>query len=142
MNFVKGLNIFGLDVTQISCLTFDVPPTKYTEGEFGMLGMDTLGNLYKCTGVTVDVTGKIYNWEKVNSSSGTFKRWMKSDWERINPILSDGELGFVAETNQFKVGNGTSKWNELDFVSTGSGGDIGELKITKIIGGNANGSGN
>lgn len=40
------------------------------------------------------------------------------NWEEKNPILLNGEIGFVSNgnlTGQFKIGNGISKWNELNY---------------------------
>ena len=38
-----------------------------------------------------------------------------SNWQQNNPTLLSGELGFVTDTNQLKIGNGTSSWNDLDY---------------------------
>ena len=49
MNFVKHLNLFGLEAKEIPCLTGTGKPTASTEGAAGCLYMDTsTGTMYKC----------------------------------------------------------------------------------------------
>lgn len=38
-----------------------------------------------------------------------------SNWDTKNPVLLDGEVGFETDTKNFKVGNGTSSWQELQY---------------------------
>lgn len=66
-------------------------------------------------------------------------------WTTANPTLLKGEIGIEIDTNKFKIGNGTKKWNELPYVGTdieiaGSGSVIvdavvntstGKLTLTK-----------
>jgi len=44
-----------------------------------------------------------------------------TNWANINPILALGEIGFESDTNKLKVGNGTSAWNNLDYIAGGGG---------------------
>lgn len=44
-----------------------------------------------------------------------------TNWTTNNPVLLAGELGIESDTNKFKIGNGTSAWNELDYAG---GGDL------------------
>ena len=37
------------------------------------------------------------------------------NWNSANPILADGEMGFDTTNKKFKVGNGTTAWNSLDY---------------------------
>lgn len=48
----------------------------------------------------------------------TFKlrRATLEQWTQKNPILVEGEPGYVLDTNQLKIGNGTSNWNELPYL--------------------------
>jgi hypothetical protein len=47
-------------------------------------------------------------------------------WALVNPILADGELGYERDTNQFKVGDGASPWNDLPYGGIkGDKGDVG-----------------
>lgn len=49
-------------------------------------------------------------------------------WKSVNPILEDGELGFVSDatdTQWMKIGNGTDNWNTLPW-KIGPKGDKGD----------------
>lgn len=37
------------------------------------------------------------------------------DWARENPVLADGELGYIKETKQLKIGDGVTRWNDLPY---------------------------
>lgn len=37
------------------------------------------------------------------------------DWARLNPLLAAGEHGYEIGTGKFKIGNGHSRWNELEY---------------------------
>ncbi len=39
-------------------------------------------------------------------------------WTTANPTLLKGEIGIEIDTNKFKIGVGTKKWNELSYVGT------------------------
>ena len=52
MNFVKHLNIFGVEAKEIPCIQGIGAPTESTEGAVGCLYMDTdTGEIYKCIAV-------------------------------------------------------------------------------------------
>ena len=41
------------------------------------------------------------------------------NWQKYNPILSEGELGLILddnETKQFKIGDGVRAWNDLPYI--------------------------
>ena len=40
---------------------------------------------------------------------------IKANWERVNPILAKGEIGIEIDTNQFKIGDGTTAWSGLSY---------------------------
>lgn len=42
------------------------------------------------------------------------RRGSAAEWAASNPILGDGELGYVKDTDHFKVGDGITAWNDLD----------------------------
>ena len=44
------------------------------------------------------------------------KRGLASRWTSTNPILLAGEIGVETDTNKLKVGNGTTAWNDLDYM--------------------------
>ena len=49
------------------------------------------------------------------------RRDTTANWENVDPILADGEIGFDTTVNRFKVGNGVKAWSELDYSgSSGS----------------------
>jgi hypothetical protein len=48
------------------------------------------------------------------------KRGLSEAWERVNPVLKQGEPGFVVDTNRLKVGDGHTAWNDLPYVGAQS----------------------
>lgn len=56
-----------------------------------------------------------------------FRRDISSEWEKFNPILSDGEPGYESDTKKVKIGDGETRWLELDYYLPTSG-DV-ELSI-------------
>ena len=46
-----------------------------------------------------------------------FKRGLSSEWINKNPILDSGEPGYEEDTGNFKVGDGTSRWNDLPYFT-------------------------
>lgn len=48
------------------------------------------------------------------------RRDIAVDWTTNNPVLREGEPGFEIDTNKLKIGDGFSRWNELDYL-TGAG---------------------
>lgn len=59
--------------------------------------------------------------EKTISTRQKQKYDTSSNWTANNIVLLAGEIGIESDTNKFKVGNGTSAWNELDYAG---GGDL------------------
>lgn len=51
-------------------------------------------------------------YDKVVIRNGTELQWIEG-----NPVLLEGEVGITMDTTpkKFKVGNGTSTWNELPY---------------------------
>ena len=43
------------------------------------------------------------------------RRDSSADWTTINPVLSEGEVGFETNTGKFKIGNGSTAWSALDY---------------------------
>ena len=37
-------------------------------------------------------------------------------WEELNPVLGQGEPGFVYDQNKLKIGNGFTPWNALPYI--------------------------
>ena len=51
------------------------------------------------------------------------RRDTADNWDRVNPILEDGEPGLDITTNQVKYGDGANAWVDLPYASGGGGGD-------------------
>lgn len=45
------------------------------------------------------------------------KRGTASQWSTANPTLLAGEIGFETDTNKIKVGDGSTTWNNLDYIA-------------------------
>lgn len=43
------------------------------------------------------------------------KRGNSASWTSKNPTLLRGEIGLEMDTKKFKVGDGTTAWNDLDY---------------------------
>lgn len=49
------------------------------------------------------------------------RRGTEEQWTAANPVLAPGEIGFESDTNKFKIGNGVTPWENLDyFVGEGT----------------------
>ena len=46
------------------------------------------------------------------------RRGNASDWTSVNPVLAAGEIGFETNTKKMKVGDGSSTWSSLDYISS------------------------
>lgn len=47
------------------------------------------------------------------------KRGTADRWAELNPILEQGEPGFVYDNNKLKIGDGITPWNELEYIAEG-----------------------
>lgn len=45
------------------------------------------------------------------------RRGISASWDTVNPILSSGEVGFETDSYKFKIGDGSSRWTQLDYFS-------------------------
>lgn len=43
------------------------------------------------------------------------RRGTATQWANANPILGSGEIGFETDTGQFKIGDNTSHWDDLQY---------------------------
>ena len=50
-----------------------------------------------------------------------FRRGTATEWTTANPVLSQGEAGYEHDTGKFKIGNGVSPWNSLQYSSGTTG---------------------
>lgn len=44
------------------------------------------------------------------------KRGTAARWAEVNPILEQGEPGFVYDSNRLKIGDGVTAWNDLPYI--------------------------
>lgn len=66
MDFVKHLNLFGVEAKEIPCIVGENVPTADTVGEVGSLYMDSeTGEIYKC----VSANDNTYEWERAVNKS-------------------------------------------------------------------------
>lgn len=49
-----------------------------------------------------------------------FKRDTAENWTKNNPVLSEGEPGFVVGSNRLKIGDGVTPWKDLPFMGESS----------------------
>jgi hypothetical protein len=50
-----------------------------------------------------------------------FRRDTAAAWTAANPVLASGEMGVETDTNQFKIGNGSTPWNSLAYGGIAGG---------------------
>jgi len=43
------------------------------------------------------------------------RRDTTANWESVNPVLADGEIGYDTTVNRFKVGNGADAWRDIEY---------------------------
>ena len=44
------------------------------------------------------------------------RRDSSARWAEINPILLEGEVGYEIDTKLRKIGDGASRWNDLEYL--------------------------
>lgn len=49
------------------------------------------------------------------------RRDTAANWTSVNPVLADGELGYIKDLKNFRIGNGTDDWAALPNLLNGSG---------------------
>lgn len=50
------------------------------------------------------------------------RRDTAANWTSVNPILAQGEQGYETDTKKMKIGDGNTRWNDLDYWKCGEGG--------------------
>jgi hypothetical protein len=45
------------------------------------------------------------------------RRDILSNWNAVNPVLADGEIGFIKDTNELVIGNGIDTFSNLSRIS-------------------------
>lgn len=83
MNYVDGLNFYGVNVKEIPCIKGSGAPTTSTVGAVGCLYMDIdNGGLYKC----IAVTDGSYTWTSI------------ADGEEPQPQVTSGHVSIADNT--------------------------------------------
>lgn len=62
------------------------------------------------------------------------RRDVAADWESVNPILAEGELGYDTTNGILKIGDGETAWTDLEVLHTGryllpDGGTTGQALV-------------
>jgi hypothetical protein len=60
------------------------------------------------------------------------RRGTQAQWTATNPVLAEGEFGAETDTRKFKIGNGVTAWNSLQYWGSSGGGaadftDLGDV---------------
>ena len=45
------------------------------------------------------------------------RRDTKANWDSVNPVLSNGEIGLETDTQRFKIGDGEERWTERSYYA-------------------------
>lgn len=53
---------------------------------------------------------------QVLNTTFKLKRGIASRWAEVNPILAQGEPGFILDENRLKIGDGVTAWNDLSYI--------------------------
>ena len=43
------------------------------------------------------------------------RRDTAANWSSANPVLAEGELGIITDTKGYKIGDGSTAWNDLEY---------------------------
>ena len=62
-----------------------------------------------------------------------FRRDTAANWSLYNPILADGEIGIDKDTNQFKLGNGLSAWDDLEYSTSAGLSNTTEVPVVDMV---------
>ena len=64
------------------------------------------------------------------------RKGTESEWSSSNPVLASGEPGFVTDANRFKIGDGNTSWNSLNYSAIVPSGFIAGSGINLNLGSN------
>ena len=66
-----------------------------------------------------------------------FRRGTATQWTAANPVLAAGELAIETNTNQFKIGDGVTPYNDLPYGGftgpTGPGSDVAGIANNAVL---------
>lgn len=57
------------------------------------------------------------------------RRDTTANWNNIDPVLADGEMGYDIVTNEIRIGNGSNVWSELSGNTISGGGGTGNTLV-------------
>jgi hypothetical protein len=70
-----------------------------------------------------------------------FRRDTESNWTTADPTLAEGELGYETDTGKAKMGDGSTAWTSLDYITNwgsggggGGGGGFSQEEIEDFVG--------
>ena len=148
-NFYKKLRINGTDYKIAVNTGGEGAPTTSTKGALWQGYVDTTtSKYYICLGQ--NESGE-FLWELANASNIpnlidgesttiTFRKGTASRWSTVNPVLANGEAGFVYDNNKIKIGDGVTPWNSLPYIEGATGieavksySDLPEVGSSSII---------
>lgn len=55
------------------------------------------------------------------------RRGTQAQWTATNPVLAEGEFGAETDTRKFKIGNGVTAWNSLQYWGSSGGGGAADF---------------
>ena len=86
MNYVKHLNIYGVEAKEIPCINGEGEPTESTEGAVGCLYMDVnTGCIYKC----ISVDNFTYTWVSAEGNVGDIESALDEIIAIQNALIGD-----------------------------------------------------
>ena len=54
------------------------------------------------------------------------RRDTAANWTSVNPVLAAGEAGFESDTGKLKIGDGTTAWSSIGYVSGGASVEVSD----------------
>jgi hypothetical protein len=58
------------------------------------------------------------------------RRGTAADWTSADPTLADGEMAYETDTGKFKVGDGSTAWTSLGYITIAGALDAGDIGVT------------
>jgi hypothetical protein len=58
------------------------------------------------------------------------RRGTAADWTSTDPTLADGEMAYETDTGKFKVGDGSTAWTSLGYITVAGALSAGDIGVT------------
>lgn len=74
---------------------------------------------YYTSKLAIKIGSHYYNKDEIDEKlthSATAYYYTAEEWSKLDPILSGGEIGIDSTNGFMKIGNGFSKWSEMDYA--------------------------